>query len=154
LEAGYNPVGITFGRDNIEIANKKYFIKLHEMDMHNLLFPENYFDGVFSIQTFEHAFSPWLHILEMRRVLRAWGRVFIDVPDPDDQVMLETIWHISVLYPNQIKALFEKAGFREVKDLTVKHRLAFCFEKLPDAHEEFKLWGYVKHIMEALRKVD
>jgi len=145
MNAGYDVVGITFGEDNIKYAKERYGIELIEMDMHNLLFPDSSFDGAFLIQTFEHTFAPWLFIIEMRRVLRNYGKVFLDVPDPDDEEMLYTIWHTSVLYPNQIKALFWKAGFKEVVDLSKKHRLAFLFEKLPDG--QFEMWGYVKYIM-------
>jgi len=145
MNAGYDVVGITFGEDNIKYAKERYGVELIEMDMHNLLFPDNSFDSIFMVQTFEHAFAPWLFIIEMRRVLRNHGKVFLDVPDPDDEEMLYTIWHTSVLYPNQIKALFWKAGFREVVDLSKKHRLAFLFEKLPDG--QFEMWGYVKYIM-------
>jgi len=148
MDAGYEVVGITFGEDNIKYAKERYGIELIEMDMHNLLFPNSSFDGALMIQTFEHAFAPWLFIIEMRRVLRNYGKVFLDVPDPDDEEMLRTIWHTSVLYPNQIKALFWKAGFKEVVDLSKKHRLAFLFEKLPDG--QFEMWGYVQYIMRDL----
>jgi len=144
-DKGFKVVGITFGEDNIKYAKEKYGIDLLEMDMHNLQFPDNFFDGAFMIQTFEHTLSPWLFIIELRRVLRDGARVFLDVPDPDDEEMLKTIWHTSVLYPNQIKALFLKAGFKEVVDLSQKHRLAFLLEKIPD--NQFEMWGYIKHIM-------
>jgi len=149
--AGYNVLGITFGVENIKKGKEAHGVELLEMDMHDLAFAPELFDAVFSVQTFEHTFSPWLHILELRRVLRDGGRVFIDVPDPDDQEMLDTIWHTSVLYPNQIKALFKKAGFKEVDDLSQKHRLGFIFEKIPDG--EFEMWGYIKYIMKGLKEV-
>lgn len=143
-EKGYDALGITFGKDNIKYAKEKFGIDLLEMDMHNLQFPDRFFDGAFMIQTFEHAFSPWLLIIELRRVLKDGGMVFLDVPDPDDEAMLKTIWHTSVLYSNQIKALFWKAGFKEVADLSQKHRLAFLFAKIPDG--QFEMWGYIQHI--------
>ena len=145
MENGYQVVGITFGADNIRYAEEKFGIHLLEMDMHNLLFPKSYFDGVFSVQSFEHAFAPWLVIIELRRVLRDGGRVFLDLPDPDDEEMLRTIWHTSVLYPNQVKALFWKAGFDEVGDVSKRHRLGFFFEKIPDG--QFEMWGYVRYVV-------
>jgi len=143
-EKGYKVTGITLGKDNIKYAKEKFGIDLIEMDFHNLEFPNGCFDGVFMIQTFEHCFAPWLFIIELRRVLHDGGRVFLDVPDPNDEAMLRTIWHTSVLYPNQIKALFWKAGFKEVADLSKKHRLGFFFEKLPD--NSFEMWGYVRFL--------
>jgi len=145
VKRGYRVTGITYGKDNVAYAREKYGLTLLEMDMHNLRFASGSFDGAFMVQTFEHTLSPWLFVLELRRVLRDGGRVFLDVPDPDDDAMLRTIWHTSVLYPNQIKALFWKAGFKEVSDLSQKHRLAFLFEKLPDV--SFPMWGYVRHIV-------
>jgi len=148
-EVGYIPVGITFGRDNIIMGRKKYDVLLMEMDMHDLRFQRNTFDAIFSLQSFEHAFSPWFVILEMRRVLRDGGRVFLDLPDPEDEPMLNTIWHTSVLYPNQLKALFKKAGFSLVVDLSRRHRLDLVFEKTPDGM--FESWEYVKHIVARMR---
>jgi SAM-dependent methyltransferase len=119
------------------------------IDMHNLkiLLPiisdHNKYDAIFTLQTFEHALAPFMLILECRRVLRDGGRIFIDVPDPDDQVMLETLQHSSVLYANQWKALFTKAGFKVVADLSVKHRLQFFFEKLSDG--SFPTWEKIKN---------
>lgn len=150
-QEGYTVQGITFGQDNINRAKEEYGIHLLEMDMHDLMFSPGVFDATFSIQTFEHAFAPWLHILEMRRVLRNGGRVYIDCPDPNDQAMLETIWHVSVLYPNQIKTLFGKAGFKLIADFSKKHRQGFVFEKMPD--DSFEMWSYIKIIMTELEKV-
>jgi len=146
MEKGYKVTGITLGKDNIKYAKEKFGIELLEMDMHNLKFAPNTFDAIFMCQTFEHALSPWILVLEMRFVLRDGGRVFLDVPDPDDPAM-HTIWHTNLLYPNQIKSLFKRAGFKEVADLSQKHRLKFIFEKLPDNHPDFKhYWGYIQHI--------
>ena len=144
-EVGYEVIGITYGRENIRYALKKYEIMLVEMDMHDLKFPDEHFDGIFTVQSFEHAFAPWLVIIEMRRVLRDGGIVLIDVPDANDQAMLDTIWHTNVLFPNQIHTLFKKAGFKLRKDFTEKHRNSMFFEKLPDG--EFEMWGYVHWLM-------
>lgn len=138
---GYDPIGITFGKDNINVAAERYGVKLLEMDMHDLDFKDEYFDAIFASQTFEHAFSPWLLIIEMRRVLRNGGRVYIDVPDPDNPETLAIIWHTSALYKNQIRSLFEKAGFKEI----VNDGYMFIFEKIPDG--EFHMWNYVQYIM-------
>jgi len=100
------------------------------------------YDAIFTLQTFEHALAPLMVILECRKVLRDGGRIFIDVPDPDDPAMLETMQHSSVLYANQWKALFTKAGFKIVADLSVKHRLQMFFEKLPDG--SFPTWERIK----------
>lgn len=149
---GYTVTGITYGKDNVAYAKEHFGIDLIEMDMHSLDFPDASFDGAFTVQTFEHTFAPWLFVIELRRVLRDGGIVFIDVPDPDDDAQLRTIWHTSVLYPNQLKALFWKAGFNEVADRTQKHRVQLLFGKLPDG--TFQMWSYVKWIVSHQRQGD
>jgi len=145
MREGYDVVGITLGFDNLIRASEKYGVHLYEMDMHNLQFNDRSFDAIFCAQTFEHAFSAWLLVIEMRRVLRDGGRVFIEVPDPDNDELLNTIWHVNMLYPRQIIALFRKAGFKLVADLSKEVKYTLIFEKLPDG--AFDTWGYVKYIM-------
>ncbi|KKK58076.1 hypothetical protein LCGC14_3048060, partial [marine sediment metagenome] len=151
MDQGYTVLGITYGRDNINYAKKNYGIDLKEIDMHDLDFPIGMFDATFSVQSFEHAFSAWWHILEMRRILRDGGRVFFDVPSPGNDELLRTIWHTESLYDNQIDALFWKAGFKKIDNENLDNIYTFCFEKLPD--DSFEMWGYVKYIMEALKEV-
>lgn len=128
INKGYKKVfGINYDE---EIDYPKEWLSFYQYDMHNLQLFEKY-DAIFCLQTLEHALAPFLVILEFRRNLVDQGRVFIDLPDPDDEVMLQSLQHTSVLYPNQWKALFHKAGFKLIHDLTVKHRLDFVFEKLP-----------------------
>jgi len=145
MREGYDVVGITLGFDNLIRASEKYGVHLYEMDMHNLQFSDRSFDAIFCAQTFEHAFSAWLLVIEMRRVLRDGGRVFIEVPDPDNDELLNTIWHVNMLYPRQIIALFRKAGFRLVADLSEEVKYTLIFEKMPDG--AFESWGYVKYIL-------
>jgi len=154
LKEGYNVIGITFGKENIGFAKKEFDIDLYEMDMHNLEFPPKIFDGVFSVQTFEHTFSPWLHILEIRRVLRDGGIVLINIPNPDDYDILDIIWHTSPLYPNQVISLFKKAGFELFSNASKFNFSEFTmvFKKLPDG--KFPTWGYLQHIMNKLKEVN
>ncbi len=144
-ESGYEPLGITFGKDNIKMGKEKYGVELVEMDMHDLHLPDKSFDACFSVQVMEHAFSPWMVVLELRRVLRDGGIVFMDIPDAADESMNKTIWHTSVLFPKQWIYLFEKAGFKLVEDISVKHRGGLVFEKLPDG--TFEMWSYIQHVV-------
>lgn len=145
MQEGYDVEGITLGLENLMWASEKYGVALHEMDMHNLQFSDRSFDAIFCVQTFEHAFSAWLLVIEMRRVLRDGGRVFIEVPDPDNDTFLYGIEHTSILYPRQIIALFRKAGFKLVADLSEEAKYTLIFEKLPDG--TFDTWAFVKLIM-------
>lgn len=128
-EKGYFVSGIGFGKENLEYAKNKYGIKIYEMDMHDLAFPDQTFDGIFSIQTFEHSLSPFIVASEVSRVLRVRGRVLIDTPDPDDEAMWSK-HHPGLLYPKQLKLLFSLVELETVKDLSRKHRTQIIFEKV------------------------
>lgn len=145
VDAGYDVMGITLGRDNVSIAKEKYGIELIEMDMHYLNFRPNSFDSIFMIQTQEHALSSWIFALEMRFILRPCGRIFTDLPTPDNPEMLKTIWHTEVLYSDQMLWLMWKAGFKLVVDKSIENRYKYIFEKIPNG--VFDRWGYVRHIM-------
>jgi len=141
---GYHMIGITLGKDNIQLAKKKFGIHLFEMDMHVLEFPRETFHGVYCVQTFEHSLSPWILTLEIYRVLKTEGRVLIDVPEADNPVMW-TPWHYSLLYPDQIRRLFTTWGFKEI-NINTDRKFIFIFEKLEEG--TFQTWGYMKHVIE------
>ena len=124
----YKVDGIDMLDVNIEYAKKHFGLEIHKMDMHNLEFKDGEFDGILTIQTFEHALSPFIVASEMHRVLRHGGRVFLDTPDANDEGMRQ-IWHPSLLYPMQIIGLFKNLGFKVVEDLSHKHRTQIVFEK-------------------------
>jgi len=125
---GYNVEGIDINPENIRYAQENFGISIHHQDMHDLKFPPLSFDGILSIQTFEHSLSPFIVASEMYRVLRHRGRVFLDTCDPDDDAMWG-IWHPSLLHPRQIIKLFNMLKFNLVEDLSRKHRTQIVFEK-------------------------
>lgn len=145
-DRGYKVVGITMGIDNIKLAKQQYNIDLIDTDMNILDFSPNLFDAIFLTQTFEHFLSPFIACLEMWRVLRIGGKVYMDVPDPDDDKEW-VIWHTNLLYPKQIIKMFELCGFKHIQDLNNKNRLKFIFEKISD--EKIEKWGYLRFIHNA-----
>jgi len=124
----YKVTGIDNNPSNIRHAQEKFGLTILYMDMHNLEFDDETFDGILSIQTFEHALSPYIVASEMCRVLRPGGRLLLDTCDPNDDAMWQP-WHPSLLYPRQLIKLFDLVGFDLVKDLSRKHRTQIIFEK-------------------------
>lgn len=149
-DKGYEVIGITVGMDNIKLAKQQYGIDLIEADMNILGFSPNSFDAIFLAQTFEHFLSPFIACLEMWRVLRTGGRIYIDVPDPDDDKEW-VIWHTNLLYPRQIVKMFELCGFKHVQGLNNKNRLKFIFEKISD--DKIEKWGYLKFMHNARNSI-
>lgn len=71
-----------------------------DVSTEGLPFPDNSFDAVISLETFEHLMNPYYALLEVQRVLRPGGRFLCSVPNP-------RTGH-PYLYPG----LFEYANFR------------------------------------------
>ena len=128
MDKGYKVTGIGFGYENKRYAREELGIDLIQMDMHVLNFKDETFDGILSIQTFEHSLSPFIVASEISRVLKPGGRALIDTPDPDDEAM----WakhHPSLLYPLQLRRLFRLFDLKVIIDLSRKHRTQIIFEK-------------------------
>jgi len=80
IDLGYDAQGITYGQNNVDYGRKKYKVKLQVMDMHDLKFRPASFDYAYSSHSFEHAFAPILHIMEVFITLRKGGRWFLTHP--------------------------------------------------------------------------
>lgn len=76
-------------------------------DMHDIPFPDEYWDNVFASHVLEHSPSPYLAIKEMIRVLKYNGYLFISIPKhaPPWVTIIE---HFSVLTPEQFQGLINK----------------------------------------------
>lgn len=98
-------------------------------DMHNLPFPPSNFDAVVSRGTFEHGHAPWLQALEIRRVLRPYGRVYLEVPkwdDPSLGVYRTDYHHPMVLHPVHLRKIFIHLGFKPIAE---EEEIRFWWEK-------------------------
>ena len=127
-ERGYDVHAIDIHTPNVEYAASKGLPVIY-MDMHDLRYPEYFFDGVYSVQTFEHALSPFIAAGEMARVLKYGGIALVDVPSPDDEAMWEK-QHPNLLYPNQLIGLLGLFGLKPVENLSTKHRTTIIFDKI------------------------
>lgn len=120
-DLGYDVVGIIRGKVNIEFA-KTHFpeITFVECDMHDLPFPSNSFDSAYLNQVFEHAYAPFIMLLELYCVLREGGRVWVAMPhfkeknDPsaNPDINLITHHHPNIICENLLSQMFEKTGFK------------------------------------------
>ena len=86
----------------------------HELTAH---LPENAFDGVFSISVFEHLLMPWKVVLEINRVLKPGGIVFVGTHPcwPPHELP----WDFWRYQPNAFWALFNAStGFELLATIT------------------------------------
>jgi len=81
-DAGYEAVGIDFAEDTVRQARLNYpDLDIRKGDVRALGFPDDYFDGYWSIGVIEHFWSGYDQILaEAARVLRPRGVLFLTAP--------------------------------------------------------------------------
>lgn len=79
---GYNVIGVDFAKDTVKRINDAIpELKVYYADVRRLNFPDNYFDGYWSIGVIEHFYNGYEQIIrEARRVLRPKGFFFLTFP--------------------------------------------------------------------------
>lgn len=115
---GFNAVGTTLGSRNIDFGIK--YLDLSEEELIECLnevlpFPRETFDVVAGFQVFEHTMAPLLFLLEQSRVLKIGGKLLLEWPPADKFHMDDNPHHQVCFTPGQAKALFQKAGFSDIK---------------------------------------
>jgi ubiquinone/menaquinone biosynthesis C-methylase UbiE len=138
---GYTPTGIITGEDNKKWAKENCpGIEFIDCDMHDLPFPSNSFDAVYMNQVFEHAFAPFIFLIELYCVLRPNGLMYLKMPEfqerhvPNDPTTMEASWishhHPNMVSPNILRQMFEKTGFIVKKE--DPKEMSFLLQKGPE----------------------
>lgn len=116
-ERGYNNiVGITLSDADIDTCVKKG----HKVEKYDLSFlPQNKgyhdesVDFIFLRHALEHSPYPIFSLIEYNRLLKQYGKMYIEVPAPDCERKHEwNINHYSVLGSEQLSALLSRTGFK------------------------------------------
>ena len=81
-------VGIDISEKMLKIAREKikdsdYGIEFYNMDIYSLEFPDEAFDAVFSMATFEFIHKPHAAFMELQRVLKPGGQILIGTINRD-----------------------------------------------------------------------
>jgi SAM-dependent methyltransferase len=81
-EAGFEAIGVDFAKDTVAQAKETYpGIDVREGDVRALDFPDDYFDGYWSIGVIEHFWDGYDEIMsEAARVLKPGGFLFLTAP--------------------------------------------------------------------------
>ena len=125
-QLGYTPTGIITGEDNKIWARDHYKdIEFVDCDMHDLPFKSGTFDAIYTNQVFEHAYAPFIFLLECFCVLKRGGLMYVCTPrfeerhsnnEPNDiSAQYISHHHPSVLSPNTYRQMFEKTGFMVIR---------------------------------------
>jgi len=123
---GLEAIGTTLGSRNVYFGIHKLGLKdteILECPNEALPFKRETFDTVAGFQVFEHAVAPLLFLIEQSRVLKTGGKLILEWPPGDKFNMKDNPHHQICFSPGQAFALFEKAGFSDIKvyydDLTL-----------------------------------
>lgn len=127
---GCEVVAIDISKEMLKVAESKakkenLDIEFHNMDVYNLEFEDNYFDGVISVTAFEFINDPKKAMEEMFRVLKTNGNLLIGTISKDSQ------WGEMYLSKEfQENSVFKYADFKTLEDLK-----AFKKDNLIDIRE-------------------
>ena len=105
-EAGYTNIkGITMSDEDVKATQDKGF-KCEKMDQSFMTFEDESFDFLFVRHCLEHSPFPYLTLGEYKRVLKTGGKIYIEMPAPDNHRPLEYIPnHYSIMGAKQWAAL-------------------------------------------------
>ena len=112
-EAGFtNLQGITMSDDDVKATQDRGF-KCEKMDQSFMTFEDESLDFLFVRHCLEHSPFPYLTLGEFHRVLKTGGKMYIEMPAPDNHRPLEYIAnHYSIMGAKQWAALMLRYRFQ------------------------------------------
>lgn len=130
--AGFNPVGIGFGKDLEKAALLGH--ETHVMDQSFLTFPDASFDAIWCRHSLEHSIAPLFTLNGFHKVLKPHGAIYIEVPAPDTiSAHQNNKNHYSVFTKSCWLQLIMRSGFEilmasDIKfDLKIGPDIYYCF---------------------------
>jgi SAM-dependent methyltransferase len=92
-----------------------------EMNLSDLDFADQSFDIVWSRHSLEHSPFPLFTLMEINRITKLYGLVYIEVPAAESAATHElNPNHYSVLGKSMLLSLFERAGFQVLKSRDIE----------------------------------
>lgn len=113
---GYtNMVGVTLSPGDIALCESKgHTIKKYDLSFlpQQDGYDDESVDFIFLRHALEHSLWPYISLMEYNRVLKQFGKIYIEVPAPDcDRKHEWNLNHYSILGKEQLIALLHRAGF-------------------------------------------
>lgn len=141
---GYtNLTGVTLSPGDIALCESKGH-KIKSYDLSFLPQSEGYYDEsvdfIFLRHALEHSPYPVFSLMEYNRVLKQYGKLYIEVPAPDcDRKHEWNLNHYSILGKEMLMALLHRCGFDTTKMDSIKFTLQMpdIDGKIRDVEEHF-----------------
>ena len=113
---GYTDLtGVSLSPGDIKICEDKgHTIKKYDLSFipQNEGYYDESVDFIFLRHALEHSPYPIFSLMEYNRILKQFGKIYIEVPQPDcDRKHEENLNHYSILGQNQLAALIVRTGF-------------------------------------------
>lgn len=110
IEMGYENVqGLTLHTEEAVIAKEKQ-LTVHKMNYNFSELMNGFFNVAWMRQSLQFSFQPFFTLLELNRVLRISGWVYIEVPDVTNPSVA-----LGTLHPETYERLFRASGFEIVQ---------------------------------------
>ena len=134
-DAGYvNVIGITLSEEDAEVSGIKGHTVI-KTDMSDMPIPDNMVDFIWCRHALEHSPYPLFTLYEFDRVLKAGGKMYVELPCPDQPRLQEANPnHYSVLGNMMWVGLFEKAGFKVTQANTININLKIDGKEVPESY--------------------
>ena len=113
-EKGYKTTGLDLCYENKELD-------IIKGDMHFTPYQDNEFDWIFCNQTWEHTIAPVILTIELNRITKLNGFVFLTIPSENSQWVYDA-QHYAVLPKQCVENIFLKCGFQLIKYSRVSER--------------------------------
>ena len=130
-EQGFDVIGIDLSKKLLEIARKNASNAIfYLMDMRNLNFPDNYFDGIWVCASFLHIprKDAQKTLVGFYRVLKGGGLIYISVKEGFGEEFVKSEQYVEkeryfVYYSSQeLRQLIENSGFKIIKEIIEKEK--------------------------------
>jgi len=132
---GWDAHGIEPNKWLGEWGKKQYGVDIKQGTIHDHKFPDNYFDVITLWDVLEHVPDPKKELLEVRRILKDDGFIFVNYPDIGSWIakLMGRRWvfwlsiHLFYFTPRTMKMMLKKTGFRFIKKKPHIQRLALGY---------------------------
>lgn len=120
---GWDAYGVELSVWASRYAHEKFNLKVYNAELEKACFPDEYFDAVVMQDTIEHLQRPREALLEVNRILKASGVLYINTPDIESLVSraLKAKWwginqfHLHYFSKKSLNKLLNRSGFAAVR---------------------------------------
>ncbi len=140
---GWNVSGVEISKWAVKYAKEKLSLTVHHASLEDAKLPDNHFDVVIMQDTIEHLLNPRETLLEIKRILKPGGIVYVNTPNIDSFVsrILQAKWwginqfHLYYFSNCTLGKLLANTGFHDFQ--FISHERTFSFRYWMERFENY-----------------